>query len=259
MVCFGAAYYYFRGRGQAFVPDYRTLFILGIAWIPIGISSGNYLFVIVGIILMVASGVNKDKWKEIPGWSAMPLGEKIIKIFVISILLGLVIAGILVYFAQVKEGGDDIIVIDYETCVAAGHPIMESYPEQCRSKEGDTYTRYIGNELELSDLIMVDSPRPGAQIESPLVVKGQALGTWFFEGDFPILLTNWDGLIIAEGYATVQGDWMTEEFVPYEGILEFIVPEVYDRGVLILKKDNPSALPEFDRALEIPIVFNPVE
>jgi hypothetical protein len=92
---------------------------------------------------------------------------------------------------------------------------------------------------------------------------GEALGTWFFEGDFPVVLVNWDGLIIAEGYATVQGDdstgssqgWMTEDFVPFEAVIEFEKPSYGKNGTLILRKDNPSGLPEHDNAIEIPILF----
>ena len=80
---------------------------------------------------------------------------------------------------------------------------------------------------------------------------------WFFEASFPVVLTNWDGLIIAEGIATAQGEWMTTEFVPFEATLKFIVDKnaYSNRGFLILRKDNPSGLPEHDDALEIPIMF----
>lgn len=107
----------------------------------------------------------------------------------------------------------------------------------------------------LSNMIVVDEPKSGQKIVSPLVVKGKARGTWFFEASFPITLVNWDGLIIAEHYAEASGDWMTEEFVPFEARLEFKKPEFNERGTLILKKDNPSGLPEHDAALEIPILF----
>lgn len=68
---------------------------------------------------------------------------------------------------------------------------------------------------------------------------------------------NWDGLIIAEGIATAKTDWMTTDFVEFEGELTFVVDEnVYsNRGALILKKDNPSGLPENDDALEIPVIL----
>ena len=110
-----------------------------------------------------------------------------------------------------------------------------------------------------SDLIVVASPLAGSIISSPLIVEGFARGTWYFEASFPLILTDWDGRIIAEGYATAQSDWMTEAFVPFKGTLEFKKPESLNgfsnRGALIFKKDNPSGLPEHDDALEITVYF----
>lgn len=117
----------------------------------------------------------------------------------------------------------------------------------------------MGEELgyvEHNDLIRVTSPLPESQVSSPLVITGKARGMWYFEADFPITLTNWDGLIIAEGYATAQGDWMTEEYVPFTATLEFVADtSVSNRGTLILHKDNPSGLPERDDALEYTVYF----
>jgi len=107
----------------------------------------------------------------------------------------------------------------------------------------------------LSNIIVVDSPKEGEAISSPLKIKGKARGTWFFEANFPIALTNWDGLIIAEHYAEAKSEWMTEEFVPFEATLTFKKPEFGERGTLILKKSNASGLPEHDAALEIPVIF----
>ncbi len=112
-----------------------------------------------------------------------------------------------------------------------------------------------------SDLIVLTSPVPNGTVTSPMVISGEARGYWFFEASFPITLTNWDGLIIAEGYATADGEWMTEEFVPFTSTVTFENPykagdpDFMKRGFLILKKDNPSGLPENDNALEIPILF----
>ncbi len=107
------------------------------------------------------------------------------------------------------------------------------------------------------DLIVLDSPLPGSAIASPLTITGKARGTWFFEGSFPVTLVNWDGLIIADGYATAQGEWMTTEYVPFVGTITFEKPdtEVSDRGWIILKKDNPSGEPQFDNALEVEIKY----
>lgn len=114
-----------------------------------------------------------------------------------------------------------------------------------------------------ADIITLDSPAPQGVITNPLTLKGTARGPWFFEASFPVMLTNWDGLIIAQGPATAVGDWMTTEFVPFTMNLAFSNPyqtgdpDFMKRGTLILKKDNPSGLPENDDALEIPIRFAP--
>ncbi|MDD5626669.1 MAG: Gmad2 immunoglobulin-like domain-containing protein [Patescibacteria group bacterium] len=110
---------------------------------------------------------------------------------------------------------------------------------------------------ETNEMIVVTSPQPGEAIASPLIVRGRARGTWYFEGSFPVSLMDWDGKIITNGYAEAKGEWMTEEFVDFEGTIKFTKPntEVSNKGTLILRRDNPSGLPENDAAIEIPIVF----
>lgn len=108
-----------------------------------------------------------------------------------------------------------------------------------------------------SDKIVLESPAPYTTIESPVTLKGKARGNWFFEASFPINIVNWDGLIIGQGIATADGEWMTSEFVPFTASITYTEDaNAYSQnGALILKKDNPSGLPEHDDALEIPIVF----
>ncbi|KKW35209.1 MAG: hypothetical protein UY82_C0046G0011 [Candidatus Uhrbacteria bacterium GW2011_GWC2_53_7] len=113
------------------------------------------------------------------------------------------------------------------------------------------------------DLIMVTSPALNEKISSPLAISGKARGPWYFEATAPVLLVDWDGRIIAESYITAQDNpsteletgWMTEDFVPFTGTLEFPVPSLYPRGALIFRNSNPSGLPENDRAVDIPIRF----
>ena len=153
-----------------------------------------------------------------------------------------------------KKPEESVKINNFQECLEAGNPAMESYPRQCLA--GDRiFIEDIGNENEKADLIFLDSPRPNQTIKSPLVVKGQARGFWFFEADFPVVLTDWDGLIIGEGIAVAQEEWMTEEFVPFEAVIEFEIPEYKNNGTLILRKDNPSGLSEHDDALEIPVFF----
>lgn len=156
-----------------------------------------------------------------------------------------------------------VVVSNFEECARVVGVVMESYPRQCRYRE-QTFVEEVGGVVEKMDIIQLTTPQPNEVISTPLVVRGQARGNWFFEGSFPVTLTNWDGLIIAEGVAQAQVDpsdtsgqgWMTTEFVPFSVTLTFEYPTVYDRGSLILKKENPSGLPENDDALEIPVKFS---
>lgn len=155
---------------------------------------------------------------------------------------------------------DDSKVTDFASCAAAGNAVLESYPRQCNANDKN-FVENIGNELEKADLIRLAVPRPNQTITSPLSITGSARGPWFFEGSFSVVLTDWDGKIIAESLATADGEWMTEEFVPFVSLLEFVSPyqegseDFMRRGTIILKKDNPSGLPENDDALEIPVMF----
>ena len=113
---------------------------------------------------------------------------------------------------------------------------------------------------EMSDRIKVEQPMAMGVISSPLLITGIARGPWYFEASFPVILTDWDGRIIAQSPAQAKGEWMTESFVPFEVTLEFEAPEDMGefsrRGTLIFQKDNPSGLPEHDAALEIPVLFD---
>jgi hypothetical protein len=94
----------------------------------------------------------------------------------------------------------------------------------------------------------------GNSIMSPLEVSGEAR-LWYFEGSFPIHLMNASGRMIASGIAQAQGDWMTENWVPFN--IEFTFPDqpAGSRGTIVMLKDNPSGMPENDDSVEIPVMF----
>lgn len=141
-------------------------------------------------------------------------------------------------------------------CIEAGYPVLESYPRQCQTPDGKNFSEDIGNELEKQDLIQLNSPRSGEEIKSPLTIEGKARGFWFFEASFPIKIITEENELIAQGIAQAQEEWMTEDFVPFKGEVNFTVSSI-ERGWLILEKDNPSDLPENDDELRVPIILTP--
>jgi hypothetical protein len=103
-------------------------------------------------------------------------------------------------------------------------------------------------------LIKVETPSPNQEVTSPILIKGEARGSWFFEATFPIKLVDEKGEVISMSYAQAKGDWMSEGFVPFEAELSFNITD-NKRANLILEKDNPSGLPENSAHLIIPIVL----
>ena len=58
-------FYVVRNRGlETRVDDYRTFFIMGAVFIPIGIATDNYVFSILGLVFMILGATNRDKWRN---------------------------------------------------------------------------------------------------------------------------------------------------------------------------------------------------
>ena len=172
----------------------------------------------------------------------------------ISIILVLIAIATGSYYYWAHRGTSYAEINSFEECSTQGNPIIESYPRQCRTKDGRTFKEGIGNELEKINLIRVATPRPNQTIPKPVIIKGEARGTWFFEASFPIKIIDKNGNQLGTGVAQAQGEWMTEDFVPFETVIQFTAPTT-DTGSLILEKDNPSGLPQYDDQLVIPIKF----
>ncbi|ADE14691.1 hypothetical protein Nhal_1552 [Nitrosococcus halophilus Nc 4] len=144
----------------------------------------------------------------------------------------------MVLVGQIVEGPREGFGAQYEGALLATQLVQVSPRGNCKS-----------------EFIVVEAPVPGALIASPVKIKGKARGTWFFEGDFPLILTDSKGQVIGKSFATAQGEWMTEKFVPFEGTLQFKPPRSDSRGMLVFKKDNPSGRPEHDDQLTVPVFF----
>lgn len=105
-----------------------------------------------------------------------------------------------------------------------------------------------------SDFINVTTPTDDAKISNPVEVTGRARGTWYFEASFPIKVYDANNTLLGTGIATAQGDWMTEDFVPFTANITFTSSSTAT-GKLVLERDNPSGLPENDMSITIPVTF----
>jgi spore germination protein GerM len=106
--------------------------------------------------------------------------------------------------------------------------------------------------------IQIDTPESNTVITSPLVISGQAKGTWFFEGSFPIKLIGENGKVIAQGIASAQSEWMTDNLVPFKAQLKYSAG-TSTIGMLVFTNDNPSGLPENEKEFGVPVRFRAIE
>jgi short subunit fatty acids transporter len=170
-------------------------------------------------------------------------------------IVGIIILVIIIWFAFAnKIIAPQKEITSFDECAAAGNPIMESYPAKCMTQDKKSFTQDIGNELEKTDLIKINSPRPNAIVGNTIEINGEARGTWFFEASFPIKLVDEAGNELATTVAQATSDWMTENFVPFKATIEFQNTGI-KKANLMLIKDNPSGLPENDDFLRVPIKF----
>lgn len=165
------------------------------------------------------------------------------KIFIVSIII--ILAAVITAMGIEFLGGEKgVWICQNGEWIKQGNTSMPRPVQRC--------------EVQTESPVKIEFPKSGDIVKSPLEIKGEARGFWFFEASFPIVLAGSDEKIIAQGIATAKSNWMTENFVPFEAKLEFFVPSVSE-GFLILKKDNPSGLPKNDAEVKIPVQFETSE
>lgn len=103
--------------------------------------------------------------------------------------------------------------------------------------------------------VVLDSPLAESIINSPVAISGRARGRWFFEASFPVKIVDANNQVLGLAPAQAQGDWMTNDFVPFRTTIEFSQPTT-STGFIILLKDNPSGLSEHDAEVRLPVRFD---
>lgn len=153
-------------------------------------------------------------------------------------------------------------VKSFEDCEAAGYPVFEIYPRQCKTPDGRTYAEeptpaqvaamITYKNASVADIV-VTNPTPLAVTGKTFTVTGKARA-WYFEASFPVKVLDANGKVLATGIAQAQSDWMTSEFVAFKAPIT--VPTSYiGKATLVLMKDNPSGMPENDASASFPFTI----
>ena len=191
------------------------------------------------------------------------------RVVVVIGLIAAVIGGFAVFTIMKNRDADpESRVTNFAQCVAAGNDVMETDPPQCRTVDGRTFvdqTRtpapqpsdapVTADHTSLKGVkLVVDAPPAGDFISSPINVRGSVPGSWSFEASFGIEVLDANGEQIGEGFAMLDGEWMTEDMVDFTGTVTFSKPST-ETGSLVLRRANPADEARFDDSVTIPIKF----
>jgi hypothetical protein len=105
-----------------------------------------------------------------------------------------------------------------------------------------------------TDRIRVHVPSAGASVGRPMLIAGESRG-WYFEGSFPVFVLNQNGVKIGSGIAEADGNWMTDDWVPFTGEIDYAPQPAGSKGTIVFQKDNPSDQRELDDSAELQITF----
>jgi hypothetical protein len=161
------------------------------------------------------------------------------KNFLIGILFAtiIILGAWLLFYSKAQAPAEEILNNITNPPIATSTPTKPATPAQ--SGQG---------------LIKVTFPTANQIIKSPIVVTGEAKGTWFFEASAPVEIRDSNGKLLGQGPVQAEGNWMTTDFVPFKGTITFTKSSTAT-GTIIFKNDNPSGLPENEKSFSIPIRF----
>lgn len=87
-----------KGKITRSEPDYRQLFMMGLIFLPLGISSDNQVFLVFSLVFMGVGLANKKKWKKQPKLSELSPAQRKFRIALIVTLGLLVLAGFVAWW-----------------------------------------------------------------------------------------------------------------------------------------------------------------
>ena len=185
-----------------------------------------------------------------------------IKAMYVCIAIALLVSVVGVFLAERASAPEAIAVVEAPVELMCTADAMQCPDGSYVGRTGPNCEFVCPVTVGTEKRVKLTSPLSNAIVTSPLSLTGKA-GGWYFEGSFPVELVDASGNILAQGPAQATGDWMTVDFVPFTASLTFTNPytagdpESEKLGKIILRKDNPSGLPENDDSLEIPVRFAP--
>ncbi len=172
-----------------------------------------------------------------------------------AVVVVLVLAGIVWYVRFYQSIPHPTNTVNsFDECVNAHYPILETYPRQCHTPDGRSFIEEVKTVLQIPHEAKVVAPSANQIIHSPVTVAGEAVGTWYFEASFPIIVFDAHGTKLGQAGATAEKNWMTTSMVPYRATVVFATPTTAT-GYITLTPNDPSGLGKNKSQLYVPVRF----
>lgn len=189
---------------------------------------------------------------------------------ILTIASVLILAG-LSYMLWGQSDRPSVGAKSFDECAGAGNPVMETHPRRCSDvRTGETFTEELDetpdDKLATRNYqsangvaISIDNWADDRQVTSPLTITGLVPGSWSHEGSFPVEIIYQNDIGLSGTVAELDGDWMTDEMVPFTAELVLDEHLAGEEISIILRKANPSGLPDNDDSLELPVKVASIE
>ena len=168
----------------------------------------------------------------------------------VSIISIIILSVLLVGIAYISQ--NESLCCKYEIC--------KQLTTICEKDAQEEEIENIGGEVlsEKGQTLYLDNIKSGDTVQIGYEMKGQAPGSWYFEGSFPVRVLNIQGEVVSSLVASTSDDWMTENSVPFSVVIDFPL-EQESAFVLQFEKSNPSGLEENSDIAKIAISIKPLE
>jgi len=179
------------------------------------------------------------------------MSKKIVLIISIIVLIAAAVVIILL-----MRGNEDTWLCQNGQWVMHGNPSAPMPTSGCGTATPTPSVTTATPSPSTASEIMVTSPQANAQVHSPIEISGSARGSWYFEAVFPIRLLDANGNEIGRAQAQAQGDWTTNDFVPFTAELTYSLSAT-SNGFLVFNNDNPSGLQQNSKEFRVPVIISP--
>lgn len=207
-------------------------------------ESNKYRFLVasVGLIVTLVLGYTKFTRHELK--ASREAGGVVAKLLLLVVVLAVLAGGV---FGTYNWQHNKLTNANQQVTQLSSD--LAKARDQAQSKVvANTYTSAKGVSIK------VYLPDANSKLTSPVVVMGEVPGNWSFEASFPVKIYDSKGTLVTQTPAQLQGNWMTDQLVPFTAKLTFS-SVVSGNGTLVLQKDNPSGIASNDDTLTIPITL----